>query len=170
MPPLARAPPAVAVRSQGTSYPIMDLSSTVSGNPLESKLPAEIAAMLEPSEQSALDHRVRRDILRQLLTRNPQSPNELTLALTAASLSVVQYHLSVLVDIGTATIDGTRETKGSTQRFYAPAVENEDRILGVLRKMEKQDSATPKGFRTTKSPLGPRRLISIRLGRHRKLS
>jgi DNA-binding transcriptional ArsR family regulator len=149
----------------------MDPLTTISGNPLESKLPAEIAAALEPQEQSALDHRVRRDILRQLLARSPQSPNELTLALSSAALSVVQYHLSVLTNIGAVTIDGTREAKGSRQSVYAPAFADEDRILGVLGKMEKQDSAAPRRFKTTKSPLGPRRLISIRLGkRHRKSS
>lgn len=165
MPSLARPPLATHRPNQGNQLPIMDLPSTVSGCPLESRLPAEIAATMEPREQSALDHRVRRDILRQLLAHNPQSPNELTLALTSVSLSIVQYHLSVLTKIGVVTIDGIREAMGSRQTLYAPSVEDEDRILAVLRKMEKLDSAALRGFKPSKSPLSPLRLISIRLGR-----
>lgn len=141
----------------------MDPTSSSSLNPPKGRLPAEIAATLDPREQNALDHRIRREILRQLLARNPQSPRELALAISSVSLSAVQYQLSVLAKSGILSIVGSGEASGGEQRLYMPSVGNEDRILEVLRTMKKQDSDAS---RRPRDPLlSPRRLISIWAGR-----
>jgi DNA-binding transcriptional ArsR family regulator len=65
----------------------------------------------------ALQHTVRRRILRQMLRQKAISPRELG-ELLDLPLSNVSYHIRVLADCGAVSLVRTRQVRGSVQHFY----------------------------------------------------
>jgi len=65
----------------------------------------------------ALQHTVRRRILRKMLRQDAISPRELG-ELLELPLSNVSYHIRVLADCGAVSLVRTRQVRGSVQHFY----------------------------------------------------
>lgn len=65
----------------------------------------------------AMSHALRGRILRLLVERGVQSPNELARAL-AAELSDVSYHVRRLVELECAELVSTRPVRGAVEHFY----------------------------------------------------
>lgn len=89
-------------------------------------MPYILAAMpgRRPDENSllvALRHPLRRRILREMETREPISPRELS-QLLDQPLSNVSYHVRVLADCGAVKLVKTKPARGSVQHFYAATV------------------------------------------------
>lgn len=145
----------------------MDHSTVAASSNAESKLPPEIAATLERQKQHALDNRVRREILRLLMDdESPQSAADLTESLDCLSLSAVKYHLGVLDECGSAFIAATRVLQGVNQGLYATSVAGDEGIISALRHTQEADQQLRRRHvRHPKSPLSPRGLISICLGK-----
>jgi DNA-binding transcriptional ArsR family regulator len=99
------------------------------------KLPSQLAAQLSPTARDALDHPVRRQILRTLnQSSEPRSPSEIaTATLPHASVSVVSYHARVLETCDSVAIAGTREVDGDTACLYASKVAGDEQVAAVLQ-------------------------------------
>jgi DNA-binding transcriptional ArsR family regulator len=68
----------------------------------------------------ALRHPLRRSLLRRHLESEEMlSPKELA-RLESQSLSLVSYHVRVLLDCGAIEVAGRRQARGALQRFYMP--------------------------------------------------
>jgi DNA-binding transcriptional ArsR family regulator len=82
----------------------------------------------------ALDHHLRRDLLRLFLKRGEVSPVEASRFLKEP-LANVSYHVRVLADTGALRASRTRERRGVFEYFYVPSeeVRKSDWVLGVLR-------------------------------------
>ncbi len=70
----------------------------------------------------ALRHPLRRRILRAMAGEDALSPSKLAATLRAP-LSNVAYHVRVLADCAAVVLVHTQPVRGSTEHFYAPAVE-----------------------------------------------
>jgi DNA-binding transcriptional ArsR family regulator len=148
----------------------MELSSAAPSPGGKSRLPAAIAVNLEPRLEHSLDNRVRREILRVLLGKHPQSANEITMGVSQSSVSAVRYHLGVLRSCGCIIVTATQGLRDPQQHLYAPSITDDEQIISVLRQTRKLDqcAAPHRRFPKSRNPLSPRRLLSIQLGRHGK--
>lgn len=99
------------------------------------KLPFELAAKLAPEARKALDHPVRREILRGLNgSGESRSPAELAkAALSGADISSVSYHARVLEVCGSVRSTGTHRRGGNQTRLYASNVAGDGQIALVLQ-------------------------------------
>lgn len=70
---------------------------------------------------AALDHPVRRQILRAMAGRRAVSPRELSEEL-GRPLDNVSYHVRVLARCGAAKLVRTKRVGGSTMHLYRPSV------------------------------------------------
>jgi DNA-binding transcriptional ArsR family regulator len=70
----------------------------------------------------ALQHTLRRRILRQMIDREAISPREVADALDLP-LSNVSYHIRVLADCAAIDLVGTRQVRGSVQHFYCSSID-----------------------------------------------
>lgn len=70
----------------------------------------------------ALQHTVRRRILRRMVGRDAISPRELADVLDLP-LSNVAYHIRVLADCAAVSLVRTRQVRGSIQHFYRSSLE-----------------------------------------------
>jgi DNA-binding transcriptional ArsR family regulator len=75
---------------------------------------------------TALGHRIRRQILREMMARRTElSPSELAEEL-GHSLGKLSYHFGILVECGAIKLIRTEPAaRGSTQHFYRPAIDEE---------------------------------------------
>lgn len=104
------------------------------------RLPARLAATLHPKMQDALDHPVRRDVLRSLSRgRRPRSVAEIRADLQVFRTSQLGYHLSVLRHSGAVA----SASNGGPQRQvrYASEVGEDGKVKAVLRATERGDRA-----------------------------
>ncbi len=72
----------------------------------------------------ALNHPLRRRILRALDGEEAASPAELSKRL-AVPLTTVSYHVRILADRGTLKLVRTRSVRGAVEHFYRSLVEAE---------------------------------------------
>jgi DNA-binding transcriptional ArsR family regulator len=70
----------------------------------------------------ALQHALRRRILRQMIDREAISPREVADALDLP-LSNISYHVRVLADCAAISLVGTRQVRGSVQHFYCSTID-----------------------------------------------
>jgi DNA-binding transcriptional ArsR family regulator len=70
----------------------------------------------------ALQHTLRRRILRQMLGHEAISPREISDALDLP-LSNVSYHVRVLADCAAVSLVRTRQVRGSVQHFYRCSID-----------------------------------------------
>jgi DNA-binding transcriptional ArsR family regulator len=70
----------------------------------------------------ALRHPLRRQILREMVERDPTSPRQISDVLKEP-LSNVSYHVRVLAECGAATLVDTTPVRGSMQHFYSPTID-----------------------------------------------
>jgi DNA-binding transcriptional ArsR family regulator len=73
---------------------------------------------------AALNHPLRRRILRALDDRKTASPAELAKSL-AEPLTKVSYHVRILAERGALAPVGTRSVRGAVEHFYSSIVEAE---------------------------------------------
>jgi len=105
----------------------------------DGRLAASLAARLEPSLQDALDHPVRREVLRTL----NHGEHDWSVAEIGAQLpfrlSQLTYHLQVLRRSGTVVSKpaGISATRGRTH--YASVVAGDGHVRSVLRATERWD-------------------------------
>jgi DNA-binding transcriptional ArsR family regulator len=139
--------------------------------PPEDRLPGQLAAKLGPRLQDALDHPVRREVLRALnRSVRSQSTLEVRAELRAFGPSQLRYHLQVLRRSGAIASDSAAADTGGAGPRYASEVVDDGEVKAVLRATEGGDrlrreaaaaaSASPllTMFRT------PRPIRTIRLG------
>lgn len=106
----------------------------------DGRLPARLAAPLEPKLQDALDHPVRREVLRTLNgDGRSRSVAEIGRALRAFPPGQLDYHLQVLRRSGAvASLPADLGAVQSRARI-ASSVSDDGRVRAVLRATEKWD-------------------------------
>jgi DNA-binding transcriptional ArsR family regulator len=99
----------------------------------------ELAGRLEPELQDALDHPLRREILRSLNgSERGSTPAELASRLRPLSLSQVNYHVQVLVGEGAVVAVGDSPFGG---RSYISDLSREAEVVEVLQATQRRDRA-----------------------------
>jgi DNA-binding transcriptional ArsR family regulator len=139
--------------------------------PPDDRFPGQLAAELEPKLQDALDHPVRRELLR-ILNRSARSQGmaELRTELSALRPSQLRYHLQVLrrselVAASSAASNGD----GGGPRFASEVVDDGD-IRVILRATEGRDRERKETLAAAGGALHltmfriPRPVHTIRLG------
>ncbi len=117
--------------------------------PPDGRLPADLAGGLEPELRDALDHPIRREILRSLNGAGRAStPAELARRLGSFRLSQVNYHVQVLAGDGAVVAEGDSPAGG---RSYVSDVAREAEVTAVLAAMQGCDRAR---FRAAEGDLG----------------
>jgi DNA-binding transcriptional ArsR family regulator len=140
---------------------------------LDGRLPARLAATLPPRMQDALDHPVRRDVLRNLSRdRRPRSVAEIRTDLQVFRMSQLGYHLQVLRRSGAVASASNGEPQAKVR--YASEVGEDGKVKAVLRATERGDQVRREALAAANaSPLltmfrVPRPVRTIRLrGRSR---
>lgn len=98
-------------------------------------------ASLERSDDkdllTALNHPMRRRILRFMTDKEAISPREISETLERP-LSNVSYHVRVLAECNTVVLVGTRPVRGSMQHFYRSSLDV-PWALEVLEASERED-------------------------------
>ena len=95
---------------------------------------------MTPALISALDHPVRREILRLLGGHDaPISPVQMKEFINVG-LSVLSYHARALFEQRVTRLSTTRQVRGSTQHFYASEVAENRMVAAILGHTEKYDS------------------------------
>lgn len=88
---------------------------------------------------SALNHPLRRRILRSLReTEGRSSPARLRERL-GGELSSVSYHVTVLVGLGVLRSDGDQQVRGAIEHFYVSQIEDDAAIMALLESTRKSD-------------------------------
>lgn len=90
---------------------------------------------------TALDHKLRRCILRSLHESDePSSPARLAKTLEAP-LSNVSYHVTVLRGFGTVEKSDEQQVRGTIEHFYVSLVADDPKILAILEATREEDEA-----------------------------
>ena len=106
----------------------------------DGRLGDELAADLEPKVQDALDHPVRREILRVLHAKEqPCGFMELAGKLRPFAHPQVSYHLRVLQGAGAVFADGTQPALSGREMVYRSALAEDPGALAALRVTELPD-------------------------------
>lgn len=107
----------------------------------DGRLSTRLAETLDPKLQDALDHPVRREVLRSLnRSRRSRAVSELGVELNEFPLSQLNYHLQVLTQLGTVGPDSTHLIRvGQPHAHYASEVSDHKGVLLVLRATERWD-------------------------------
>lgn len=145
----------------------MDQPNVTPGQSNEHRLPADLAATLDPRFQDALDSPIRRDILRFLNeSEHPRRAVEITAELPGIALNAVKYHTDVLKNCGSVVIVGSLETMGG-RVLYSSAVAEDAQVVSALQKTRRADQRRIRWrrFSRRRNPLSPRPLITISMGR-----
>lgn len=104
------------------------------------RLPAELAELLTPPLVHALNHPLRRQILRVLNSGGqPRSAAELTTAVTGASVTLLSYHASVLERCDLVRMSENEVAGEGQNRRYASNVTEDVQILAILGATEALD-------------------------------
>jgi DNA-binding transcriptional ArsR family regulator len=89
----------------------------------------------------AIDHSLRRRILRLLLDEGQQrSPVQMSKAL-AVPLGSASYHVRVLHQLHAVKPSGRRQVRGALQRFYETTIEDDPPIETLLEETREIDEA-----------------------------
>lgn len=106
----------------------------------DGRLSARLSARLKPDLQAALDHPVRREVLRVLGRRpRPWSIAELGVDLRGLHPSQLRYHLQVLQRLGIVASDPGSGGADRGRSRYLSAVRGDEHVDMVLRVTEKRD-------------------------------
>jgi DNA-binding transcriptional ArsR family regulator len=147
----------------------MDEADAVMGE--DGRLPAYLAAALEARLQDALDHPVRREVLRVLDSgKQPRSIVELAAELRHCTLGQLNYHLQVLSRSGLVASEPAGVGPRAEHARYASEVLGDAQVLAVLEATKAWDRERREALGGEgQSPMAmfriPRRGRSIRLGR-----
>jgi DNA-binding transcriptional ArsR family regulator len=106
----------------------------------DGRLGDELAAVLEPKVQDALDHPLRREILRVLhAKKQPCGFMELAGKLRPFARSQIIYHLRVLEGAGAVFADGTQPALSGRETIYRSALAEDAGALAALEATELPD-------------------------------
>lgn len=107
------------------------------GHPLPPELSAELTAPL----RHALDHHLRREILRTLHRGDdPRSPGEIAAALpTETSVSLISYHAHVLENCGSLGLAEVQPAGETLSRRYTSKLAGDPQIVAILQATEPLD-------------------------------
>jgi len=107
---------------------------------VDGRLADELAAILEPKLQDALNHPTRREILRVLrASEQPISVAGVLGKLPPLKRGEVSYHLQVLQRCGAVVGEGTRPAPGGRDSLYRSAVADDPKVRAALRATERED-------------------------------
>jgi DNA-binding transcriptional ArsR family regulator len=139
----------------------------------DGSLDADLAGPLDANLQDALDHPLRREILRSLNGKErPRSVAEIGAELSSRSLSEVNYHVQVLQRSGVVVSEGACLGPGDRHRAYRSAVAESTQALSVLRATQPWDRQRMRTLAEGRSSnlltmfRVPRPTRTLRLGRH----
>jgi DNA-binding transcriptional ArsR family regulator len=106
----------------------------------DGRLPSRLAVALDRKLQDALDHPIRREVLRTL-HRNVRSCTvaEIRAELRAFQLSQLSYHLQVLRRSGTVASDQGSVGASPAPAHYASEVADDGTVRAALRATQKGD-------------------------------
>lgn len=104
----------------------------------DGRLSARLAASLEPRLQDALDHPIRRELLRAL-GRHARSVGELNAELMGFRPSQLGYHLRVLLRLGTVASEPAGLSTNPALARFASEVSDDTQVRAVLRATEQWD-------------------------------
>lgn len=104
------------------------------------KLPPEVVEGLAPHQQRALDHPIRRQILR-VLNRgaNPQTLTDISEGVPDTSTSTIGYHLLVLEECAFVSVSGILTGPGDAERHFASNVADNRVVMLALQETERLD-------------------------------
>jgi hypothetical protein len=106
----------------------------------DGRLACWLAESLAPELQGALDHPVRRDLLRTLNRGDrAQSIIELSTELRPFRMSQLSYHLQVLRRLGTIVSEPADWSPGRGRPRYGSEVSEDGQVRAVLRATERWD-------------------------------
>lgn len=110
----------------------------------QNRLPLELAELLTPPLEHALNHPLRRDILRALAGADqPRSAAELVAALPATNVTLLNYHAAVLERCDLVRIvEGDVAGEGPGHR-YTSNVTEDVQIVAILSATEAADRIAP---------------------------
>jgi DNA-binding transcriptional ArsR family regulator len=104
------------------------------------KLPPEVVDGLAPHQQRALDHPIRRQILRVLSrTSNPQTLVDLCEGIPETSISTIGYHLLVLEECGFVSVSGVLTGPGDAERHFASNIADNRVVMLALQETQELD-------------------------------
>lgn len=90
----------------------------------------------------ALDHPLRRELLRILDNGEVLSPEHLTEIVATRSLSNVAYHVKVLADCGALALS-RRELSGEPgEHLYVSRVSDNQKVAAILKETKDEDRAS----------------------------
>lgn len=118
------------------------MGSADCADPGEGRLPYALARMLEPELQDALDHPVRREILRQMGGRGEPTPIPVELAVRLAPwrLRHLNYHVNVLADAGALVDDGEDLPRGEMPYLdHLSRLCERPQVVAILQATERPD-------------------------------
>jgi DNA-binding transcriptional ArsR family regulator len=107
----------------------------------DGRLSAGLASTLEPKLQDALDHPLRREVMR-VLNRDPRprSVGELQAELSRFPAGQLGYHLRVLREAGiVVAVEGNAAAASGSYVRYASGVVGNSQVRAVLRATERWD-------------------------------
>ncbi len=100
--------------------------------------------MMSPALIHALDHPVRRQVLRVLNGQEEnQSPVDLTKFITTY-LSSLSYHAKVLRELGVIRQTRVEYVRGATKHFYVSQVADNEQVVSILAETQKDDKEMDK--------------------------
>ena len=100
----------------------------------DGRLTTELAASLEPHLQDALNHPLRREILRVLRTgEGSRGVTAILGGLAPLSRSDVSYHLEILRSSDVVVLDDVRPGPAGGERFYESTVREDAQVAAALR-------------------------------------
>jgi DNA-binding transcriptional ArsR family regulator len=106
----------------------------------DGRLARRLAARLEPKLHDALDHPIRRELLRTLSRRGtPRTVAELRVELRAFRPGQLGYHLQVLRRSGAVASKSGGAPTASSHTRYASGVHGDGRVQALLRATERAD-------------------------------
>jgi len=104
------------------------------------KLPPEVVDSLAPHQQRALDHPIRRQILRVLSrSATPQTLGDLCEGMPQESVSTIGYHLLVLEECAFVSVSGILTGPGDAERHFASNVADNRAVMRALQETEQLD-------------------------------
>lgn len=104
-------------------------------------LPPDLSVELTPPQRHALEHHLRREILRTLhRSEGPRSPGEIAAALpTETSVSLISYHAHVLESCGGLSLADVQPAGETLARRYASKLAGDTQIVAILQATEALD-------------------------------
>lgn len=87
----------------------------------------------------ALNHPLRRKLLRALHSSDDaRSPVQLS-KITGEDISGIDYHIKILVSLGAAVKTGDRQVRGARENFFLSKVSDHKQMVAILADTERDD-------------------------------